>query len=114
MSTDRKCSPKLEFLREQAEEFIEQQSEPSSFHDANLLDLIHEVQVSQKELEMQNEELKRAQEELSGLHQEYENLYELAPCGYLTIHPGGIITRANLTAVSLLETNRKTLLMSTL
>ncbi|MGM0759991.1 MAG: ATP-binding protein, partial [Thermodesulfobacteriota bacterium] len=57
---------------------------------------------------------KRAQVELSALHQEYENLYEFAPCGYLTIHPGGIITRANLTAVSLLESNRQTLLRSTL
>lgn len=93
---------------------IKQQSKPSSFHDANFLDLIHEVQVSQKELEMQNEELKRAQEELAALHQEYENLYEFAPCGYLTIHPNGIITRANLTAVSLLKTNRNKVYRSTL
>ncbi len=93
---------------------IEQQSKSSSFHDANFLDLIHEVQVSQKEMEIQNEELKRAQEELAALHQEYENLYEFAPCGYLTIHPDGIITRANLTAINLLKTNRITPLRSTL
>ena len=114
MPTDGEYSAKLELLRQQAEQLIEQQSRPSSFHDADILDLIHEVQVSQKELEIQNEELKRAQEELAALHQEYENLYELAPCGYLTIHPDGIITKANLTAINLLKSNRKTMYRSTL
>ena len=113
MPTDGEYSAKLEVLRQQAEQLIKQHSNPSSFHDANFLELIHEVQVSQKELEIQNEELKRAQEELAALHQEYENLYEFAPCGYLTIHPDGIITRANLTAINLLKTSRITLLRST-
>ncbi|MCF8106410.1 MAG: hypothetical protein K9K64_13090, partial [Desulfohalobiaceae bacterium] len=46
--------------------------------------------------------------------QEYENLYDFAPCGYLTLNPQGIITRANQTAVKLLGTIKKIALNSTL
>ena len=102
----------FERLRKQAEKLVQKQ--PGFSDQAHVVDLFHEMDVAYKELEIQAEELQRAQEELASLHQEYENLYEFAPCGYVTLNPKGSITRANLTAVSLLDTNKKSLYRSTM
>ncbi|MFO7802153.1 MAG: PAS domain S-box protein, partial [Desulfovermiculus sp.] len=100
-------------LREQAEELIKQgQANFSPESAENIRDLIQELKVHQAELEIQNQELGRAQQENARLQREYQDLYEFAPSGYLTLSPKGIITRANLTAVSLLGTNRRLLLKS--
>lgn len=40
------------------------------------------------------------------LQQQFENLYEFAPCGYVTLNPQGLITRANRMAVKLLGTEK--------
>lgn len=93
----------FERLRQQAEEVIQEQDGVASQSQVNVLELIHELKVYQTELELQNEELQGAQQVLSDLHEEYQDLYEFAPCGYLTLTPQGRITRANLTAVRLLE-----------
>jgi two-component system, cell cycle sensor histidine kinase and response regulator CckA len=105
-------SNKFEQLRKQAEELIQKQPELSSATPSDILELIHELRIHQIELEIQNEELKQAQHGLSDLHQEYENLYEFAPCGYLTLNTKGIITRANLTGVVFLGQTRQRLLHS--
>ena len=78
-----------------------------------MIELLHELNLHQAELEIQNEELRRSQEEISALHREYADLYEFAPCGYLTLNPKGIITHANLTAVRLLGADRERLFHST-
>ena len=112
MSDNHHKQNKFERLRKQAESFVQKQS---GFSDqSNVMDLFHKMEVAYKELEIQAEELKRAQEELASLHQEYENLYEFAPCGNVTLNLRGVITRANLTAVSLLNTRRNSLYRSTL
>jgi signal transduction histidine kinase len=80
----------------------------------DILELIHELNIHQTELEIQNEELKRAQQELSDLHRQYERLYEFAPCGYVILNPRGIITRVNLTGVRLLGVPKIRLLRSVL
>lgn len=98
---------RFERLRQQAEEVIQEQDGVASQSQVNVLELIHELKVYQTELELQNEELQGAQQVLSDLHEEYQDLYEFAPCGYLTLTPQGRITRANLTAVRLLETDRR-------
>jgi len=103
---------RFEGLRKQAEELIQQQ--PGSPDKPGALDLLHEMKVAHMELEIQSEELKRAQDELASLHREYKNLYEFAPCGYVTLNPRGIITKANLTAVSLLNASKNSLFWSTL
>ena len=41
------------------------------------------------------------------MHREFEDLYEFAPCGYVTLNAKGIITRVNLTGAGLLETARQ-------
>ncbi len=114
MSESHDSSAKFENLRQQAEALIQKRPDSHDESSSNFLDLLHEFKVHQTELEIQNEELRKAQNELSSLHYEYENLYEFAPCGYLTLNPKGIITRANLTAVSLLYTDKSSLYRSAL
>ena len=76
----------------------------------NMAELINELRIHQAELEIQNEELKRSRDELACLHREFANLYEQAPCGYLTVNPKGIITRINRSGVKLLGENRERIL----
>jgi PAS domain S-box-containing protein len=112
MPDDLDTSNKFEQLRTQAEELIRQRPDFDVKTPTDMLALIHELRIHQAELEIQNEELKRAQQEISELHHEYENLYEFAPCGYVTLDDKGIITRVNLTGASLLGTVRKLLPLS--
>jgi len=89
-------------LRQKAEALLREQRVDTSGYSGDILELVHELQVHQTELEIQNEELRNAQQELSRLHREFEDLYEFAPCGYITLSPKGIITHCNLSGVSLL------------
>jgi two-component system, cell cycle sensor histidine kinase and response regulator CckA len=72
--------------------------------------LIHELCVHQIELKMQNEELRRIQGELEQTRDRYSHLYDFAPTGYFTGTEKGIITEANLTLASMLETERSALI----
>ena len=108
MSGIHNTSSKFEQLRRQAEELIRKQPDLASETSGDVLELMHELNIHQAELEIQNEELKRAQQVLSELHREYENLYEFAPCGYVTLTAKGIITRINLAGVKLLGSARQT------
>ncbi len=72
---------------------------------------LHELRVHQIELEMQNEELRRAQAENEAGRERYLDLYDLAPVGYITLSEKGLILEANLTAATLLGTNRGGLIM---
>ena len=103
---------KFERLRKQAEKLIQQQT--GSLEQTDIVNLFHEMEASYKELEIQAKELKRTQVELALMNQEHAQLYEFAPCGYVTLNPKGIITRANLTAARLLDTNRTSLYLSPL
>ena len=67
-----------------------------------VLQVLHELQVYQIELELQNDELRQAHEELDTSHSRYFDLYHLAPVGYCTISGQGLILKANLTASTLL------------
>lgn len=71
---------------------------------------LHELQVHQVELEMQNEELRRAHAELDLARSRYFDLYDLAPVGYCTLSPQGLVVQANLTAVTMLGMPRKAVL----
>ncbi|MGQ1784676.1 PAS domain-containing sensor histidine kinase [Saccharicrinis sp. GN24d3] len=112
MQHDNNKSDKFEILRQRAEELIKHQPVGTNADSADMLELIHELKVQQIELELQNEELRQSRQEISDLQLEYENLYEFASCGYITINAKGIITRANLMTVTLLQTERRYLLHS--
>ena len=62
------------------------------------------------DLVVQNEELKQARKEVESGLEKYSELYDFAPVGYLSLDPEGIIQEANLTAASVLGTERSRLL----
>ena len=72
--------------------------------------LIHELRVHQIELEMQNEELRRVHYDLEVVHARYFDLYDMAPVGYITLNPDGVIQEVNLTAAAILRVPRSDLI----
>lgn len=114
MSAIKEINDKFETLRRQAQQLIEKEPKNPPKPPYDIYELIQELRIHQVELEMQNEELRQTQKELIELHLAYENLYERAPCGYLTINHQGIITRVNLTGVNFFKKSRKTLINSNL
>jgi two-component system, NarL family, sensor histidine kinase UhpB len=102
-------------LRMRAEKIAREESPGSSEHVAapspdDTRNTLHELRVHQVELKMQNEELRRAQAELEATRARYFDLYNLAPVGYLTISPKGLIEETNLTAATLLGVSRDKLM----
>jgi PAS domain S-box-containing protein len=94
-------------LREHAEQRLRKvfsaQQEPQQI-EFHALKQLHELQVSQIELEVQHTELlelQLAREELSGLLKHYTKLYELAPMGYFTVSRDGILREVNLNGADL-------------
>jgi len=67
------------------------------------LKIIHELQTYQIELELQNEDLRLSQQELMKSRMSYEELYDFAPVGYLTLNLKGLILKANLTFSNMLQ-----------
>ncbi len=65
--------------------------------------LVEELQLHQRELEMQNEILREAQYDLSASRDAFAALYDLAPNGVLTLDSDGVICQANRTADELLN-----------
>lgn len=65
-----------------------------------------ELQVHQHELEVQNEELRSIQHDLNEARARYQDLFETAPAGYLTLSDTGVIQEVNLTAAALLDRPR--------
>ena len=69
-------------------------------------DLLQDLQLHQTELEMQAEALRAAQVELEEARDHYEELYEFAPIGYLTLTPACQVAAINLTGAVLLGYER--------
>lgn len=77
----------------------------------NLLhELMHELRVSQIELEMQNETLRRSQIELEASRDRYVDFYDFALVGYLTLDREAMIEDINLPGAELLGVERKLLM----
>jgi PAS domain-containing protein len=70
------------------------------------LKLIHELQVYQIELEMQNEELKKAHSQAYQAITKYEDLYDYAPSGYISLTKEGDIIELNYLAAAMLGNDR--------
>ena len=113
-TTDATPADLKQLLRQQAEEKIWAKTPLTSVSVASLTpeetqQLLHELQVHQIELEMQNEALRQSQDALEESRARYFDLFDLAPVGYFSISPQGIIHEANLTAAILLGVTRNDL-----
>jgi PAS domain S-box-containing protein len=99
-------------LRNRAEEQLGANSVTNYFPEtaADPLQLLHELQVHQIELEMQNAELRQARDKAEDLLDKYTDLYDSALVGYLTLDREGTIHTANLTGASLLGIERSRLI----
>jgi len=78
------------------------------------LTLLHELQVHQIELDLQDEELRRSRAELEATLARQIQLYDSAPVAYLTVDRGTAVRELNLTAASILGSERDSLLGRTL
>ncbi len=114
MSINRGQHDKFERLRQRAQELILKNPEAANGQESEVTDLIHELQIHQTELELQNEELKRSQEEISSLQKEYFDLYEFAPCGYITLDSKEFIQQINLTGTTILGMARGDIIAKTI
>src|SRR5450631_540448 len=90
-------------LRQRAEKNIEATGATTSetLTHSEALRLLHELQVTQIELEMKNEELKLTKHDLEAARDSYFDLYDFAPVGYLTLNKDALIQRINLTAATM-------------
>ena len=91
-------------LRERAEKQLgPHTSLPVRANEIDHLKLIHELQVHQVELEMQAEELRETLADVDTLRKKYQDLFNFAPVGYLTLSRQGTISEANSCAGKLLD-----------
>ena len=92
-------------LRAQAERMAAGGPAPEAAQHSDVLRQLHELQVSQIELEMQQEallEMRQQKEEAEAGRDRYAELYDLAPASYFSLHADGRIVRLNVAAGSLL------------
>jgi PAS domain S-box-containing protein len=87
-------------------------SSPST--SAAALALLHELQVYQVELDLQEEELRRSRAELEATLFRQVQLYDFAPVGCFTVDRRTALQELNLTAASILGSERERLLGRTL
>jgi PAS domain S-box-containing protein len=76
----------------------------------DLAQTVHELEVSQVELEMQNVELRASQRYLEEARERYRLLFEVAPIAYVTLDAEGAIQAANTMASGLLRVARPQLI----
>ncbi len=89
---------------------MEKGFESHSVADHDPMELIHELQTFQVELELQNEDLLRSQQELMEFKTRYTELYDFTPVGYVCLDIKGVILNANLTLADMLSWERNSLI----
>lgn len=110
MNSDNESNSLNSELREIAEKQLAQGFSLLEPTECSCSELLHELCVHQIELEMQNETLRKTQVELEKSRDLYVDLYEFAPVGYVTLNEEGVITKINLTTVTLLGKERTKLI----
>jgi PAS domain S-box-containing protein len=98
--------PAAEVLRRNAEKRLQEKKSMGGggrrAKPTRLLELIHELEVHQIELEMQNDELRRTQAEAEVSRALYAELFDFAPLSYFTLEAQGLIVDVNLAGTQLL------------
>jgi formate hydrogenlyase transcriptional activator len=82
-------------LKERAEKVLRQAGTGGEPSGSDLRRMNHELEVRQVELEIQNEELRQAQREIEQYRNQYHDLYHLAPIGFLSLSPDGLVALTN-------------------
>jgi PAS domain S-box-containing protein len=101
-------------LRQKAEELLKifrkgpHASSPET--EADMLKLIHELEVHQVELKMLNEDLIVANERIEFAKEKYKELYDFAPSAYLSLSKIGEILELNFVAANMLGKERSKLI----
>jgi PAS domain S-box-containing protein len=94
---------KADKLREKAEAFTKRKGKRHyPLSEADMLKLIHELEVHQIELEMQHEEILQTRDEAKVSAEKYIGLYESAPIGLFTLSRDGTILNCNRYAMQML------------
>lgn len=99
-------------IRQRAEARVTAKTPPPGSSSAELAAqrMLHELQVHQIELELQNAELRQARDQVEAALEQYNDLYDFAPAGYLTLDRDGNILALNLAGAGLLGRERALLL----
>jgi PAS domain S-box-containing protein len=100
----------LSALRIRAQNMMSAKTEATAIPQEDIMELVHELDTYQIELELQNEDLRNAQIELEQSRRRFSDLYDFAPVAYLTLSNNGKIIEANLTAADMLGLSRGRLL----
>ena len=105
---------KAAVLRQKAEYLLKKKSLKTSspLTEIETLRLIHELEVSQIELELQNEELMLASSAAQEAVKKYSKLYDFAPSGFFTLSKEGIIIELNLSIAKMLGKEHSHLIYS--
>ncbi len=95
-------------LRQKAEEQLRKKRVQTveKLSEVEMLNLVHELEVHQIELELQNEELMTVKEQAETEAYKYAALFDFAPSGYLTLSKAGIVTELNYAASQMLAKDR--------
>ena len=98
-------------LRRQTETMLpDKQSDLARLGDAELQNLVHELQVHKIELELQNEALQASHAALQLARQHYADLFDSAPIGYVILDELGAVVEVNATCLNLLGRRRRALM----
>lgn len=101
---------RLSALRIRAQKLMSTKTGAPAIPQKDIMELVHELDTYQIELELQNEDLRNAQIELERSRHRFSDLYDFAPVAYLTLSNNGKIIEANLTAADMLGFSRGRLL----
>ncbi len=92
----------FENLRERAEKFVPAGA-VEEMSPAESSKLLHELQIHQRELEMQNDELQTTYMDLAKSRDRFSFLFHQAPVGYVVLDEAGIIHESNTTFEKMLS-----------
>lgn len=102
-------SRQIEALREQVTALVGRSDELPLPEQHLLIRAFEELGVAEEELRQQHEELELARQMVEAERQRYQDLFELAPDGYLVTDAKGIIQEANRAAASLVNVSQQEL-----